>query len=94
MGEMAQGAVEGRRLSNRESEREEHTRRCTRTFPPKPLAWKMREAEFGEFLQPEGPKARSFKKISVAGIEPGGYCIAPERKQAKNLDPNIIEMAN
>lgn len=27
----------------------------------KPLAWKMRGAEFGEFLQPEGPKASSFK---------------------------------
>ena len=38
-----------------------HRRMHKENISPKPLAWKMRRAEFHKFLQPAGLEDRSFK---------------------------------
>ena len=53
---------------------------------PKPLAWKMRRAEFHEFLQPMGLKAWSFEGQQASlGQSLEGTALLLERRQVNNL---------
>lgn len=67
--------------------RERHTStkgHAQRELSPKPLVWKMRGAEFCEFLQPAGLNRFGVLKASrLARMEPRGHSPAPGEKTGK-----------
>lgn len=59
---------------------------------PKPLTWKTR-AEFCEFVQSVGLNAQTFKGQQVwKGQSLQGSVLLPERRQAKNLEADSMEI--
>lgn len=69
-----------------ECERGAHKQTHKENICPMSLVWKMREAEFREFLQPEGLIAQSFiRQQTCLGQSPSNTALLLKKRQAKNV---------